>query len=243
MNQRRMVSTFIVSCMMLLMLSGCLYPNEQRSDRQISPEESILLVQSAVDRFQAERTLLPIKNFDMSTPLYERYQIDFSQLIKLQYLSAIPAQAFESGGSSIFVLVHAEDDPTVKMMDIVTIQKAGEMQEAVREFMQKNSGNLPAGDTVQNGWHRLDLEAIRKEKKQLKSVFSGQDVTWLVNDDGQVVVDYSMDLMMLIDRERLADELTPELDLRSILIDHAYFVPVKSMPYHWDGHAPVIAAQ
>lgn len=242
MSRIKNVALLIVLSLLMFLLTSCLYPDEQRANHRLSAEDSVMLVQSAVDRYQADRTLLPIKNFEMNTPLYERYQIDLSQLIKLQYLSSIPVQAFENGGSSIFVLVDAEDDPTVKLMDIVTIQTTGEIEEAVREFMQKNNGQVPAKKADTNGWYPLDLTAIKQEKKTLKSVFSGENTSWLVDVNGQVVVDYSLDLMMLIDREQLADELTADLDLRSVLVDHAFYVPVKSAPYYWDGDAPVISS-
>ncbi|MGO4273670.1 hypothetical protein AB4Z22_28210, partial [Paenibacillus sp. TAF58] len=92
----------IILCLVLL-LSGCAYPKEMRKENQMNPAEFITVVQQAIDLYHEKNGVLPIKNSDMTTPLYEKYVIDFGKLKKTNLLSTVPANAFESGGIFIYV--------------------------------------------------------------------------------------------------------------------------------------------
>ena len=62
------------------MLSGCLYPQEKLAENQIPYEDQIQSVQTAVDKFQKDNGgILPIKTRDQSTPIYEKYPIDYKK--------------------------------------------------------------------------------------------------------------------------------------------------------------------
>ncbi|WP_152549307.1 hypothetical protein [Geomicrobium sp. JCM 19038] len=56
-------------------------------------------VQAAVDEFQEQRGVPPIQNFESDTGLYERYRVDFSQLIP-GFMNDAPASAYENGATS-----------------------------------------------------------------------------------------------------------------------------------------------
>lgn len=82
----------------VVFLSGCLYPNERKSSVHAIPyQDQLKQVQSAVDEFQkANGGSLPIQTKDMSTPLYQKYPIDFNRLAP-RYIAEPPSTAFESG--------------------------------------------------------------------------------------------------------------------------------------------------
>jgi hypothetical protein len=100
------------------LLSGCLYPEEKLQKNTIPYEDQIAAVQNSVDRFQEESGgLLPIKTRDMTTPIYQKYPIDFSALSP-KYMAEPPGTAFESGGIYLYALVDVEENPTVKLIDL-----------------------------------------------------------------------------------------------------------------------------
>lgn len=228
----------IAATLMIIVLSACMYPQGQRQDNQTSPRESIARVQSAVDEYYRDDGMLPIKNFDTNTPLYERYVIDFERLLERQYLSSIPAEAFENGGRYYFVLVDVEHQPAVKLVDLVVVQSVGRLENDVAEY-ERTTGQLPLGERVNGDWHRLDLSALGMERSPVTSVFSGMEADILLHRTGRVAVDYATDLMMLIQREELTN-FDADLDLRELLVEHSYYVPVKSGRYSWQDDRPVI---
>src|SRR5699024_10205292 len=98
----------------LLILSVCLYPDKERSENSMPPEADIQNVQSAVENFQKnEDGILPIKTSSDNVE-YLEYQIDFTR-ISPQYLSDIPTTAYENGGNFQYVIIDAEENPTVKL--------------------------------------------------------------------------------------------------------------------------------
>jgi hypothetical protein len=229
----------LLATVLLVTLGGCMYPQEKREAMRTPPAESVLIVQNAVDRFYEEQGYLPIKNFDEHTPLYERYKIDFEKLMNMQYIHTVPSSAFENGGHYYFVLVDVEENPTVKLLDLLTIQTVGNIENDIHQYAQKN-GRYPLGEPVTGGWYRLDYAALGLKSSPVKSVFSGTYTGLLIHETGAVAVDYAPDIMTLVQREQRSGWDEDE-DLRKLLIDHSYFVPVRSYPYYWKEGQPVIA--
>lgn len=225
--------------LLCVMLSGCLYPKEMRVENKVAGGEYVLLVQNAVDQFQAKTGVLPIKNSELTTPLYEKYPIDFKKL-KGRYLSEVPANAFENGGTVSYVLVDVETKPTVKMMDILSFQKTIELQQAIDEYKMKSAGLLPLGEMIVPGFYAINYTKMNRKPEEVPSVYTRQiKLPFLIQASGEVLIDYSPEIMRLIDKKQLQNELTENQDLREILVKDSYFVPARSVPYHWQNGQPV----
>src|SRR5699024_6827965 len=65
--------------------------------------------------------LLPIKTKDADTPIFEKYVVDFDLLKEMQVLAEVPGNAFENGGSYQYVIIHAEEGPQVKIIDVKSV--------------------------------------------------------------------------------------------------------------------------
>ena len=62
-------------------------------------------VQAAVNQFQKDNDgILPIKNSVETTPIYQKYPIDFKRIVP-EYMAEPPRNAFESGGVFQYVIV------------------------------------------------------------------------------------------------------------------------------------------
>lgn len=227
--------------LMMLLLSGCLYPNELRKENQVAGNEFILLVQNAVDQYKEKTGVLPIKNSEETTPIFEKYPIEFKKL-KGRYLSTIPANAFENGGTAVYVLVDVETKPTVKLMDIKSFQTAVEVQQLVDEYRRNHGGQLPKGKAVAPGFYELSFEQMDKKQREITSVYTRQlQLPFIIHESGQTAIDYAPELMRYIDKKQLQGQLQEGQDLRELLVQDSYFIPARSFPYHWKNGQPVPA--
>ncbi|CAG7641287.1 hypothetical protein ACFQI7_11815 [Paenibacillus allorhizosphaerae] len=221
------------------LLSGCLYPKEMRKENQIASGEFVVLVQNAVDQFKAKTGVLPIKNSEETTPLYEKYPIDFKKLVG-PYLSSAPVNAFENGGSASYVLVDAETKPTVKMMDLTSFQQTVEIQKAVDDYKSKSGGQLPKGQAIAPGFSSIDYAKLNRKPAEVNSMYSPQfKLPFLLHDSGQVAIDYAPEIMRMIDKKKLQSSLNATQDLRELLVRESYYVPARSFPYVWRSGQPV----
>ncbi|WP_410768349.1 hypothetical protein [Fontibacillus sp. BL9] len=221
------------------LLAGCLYPGEQRQERGVSYVESVDRIQSAVDRFQGDQGILPIITAGEETPRYEKFRIDLDMLQKQGYLDEIPSTAFEQGGSAYFLLINEEQNPSVKVMDLQTAQKVNDVQRLVDKYRNSHDGKLPVKDKGETypGLYTVNLKQAEAEAYDLKSVYSGQTLDYLVDEAGRVFADYAFDIMQALDKSGTSPQNNE--DLREVLTEQSYFVPVKSLPYRWIGGAPV----
>lgn len=222
------------------LLSGCMYPGGKRQEQGVSYRESVERIQSAIDAFQQEKGILPIITAGEEVPRYEKFRIDLDKLNKQGYIDQIPATAFEQGGSAYFLVINEEVDPTVKVMDLVTVQKVNDVQRLVDQYGRSHPGQWPIlGDAeVYPGLHEVDLPKIRGEEHALLSVFSRQPLPYLIDGEGRVYVDYAWDIMQAIDKSGMAVG-EEHSDLRELLTEQSFFVPVKSLPYAWKDGTPV----
>ncbi|WP_274364501.1 hypothetical protein [Paenibacillus thermotolerans] len=236
----RYAALFTVLTLTAWLLSGCLYQSEiqRQANNPAAVREEIYRVQGAVDAFQKDRAVLPIKNSDMTTPIYQKYVVDLRKLVQLQYLSSIPKNAYESGGSYYYVLIDAETDPQVKLMDLVAFQTAADVERSAAEYASKNGGKLPLGTKVAEGFYAVDFKALKQEPKQIRSMYSNQYLPLLLHESGKVGIDYGLDIMGAIQR---GGEASPKAgtDLRELLVQDSFFVPVRSFPYVWQDEQPV----
>ncbi|GAB6990318.1 hypothetical protein [Paenibacillus pini] len=233
---KKATATMMMFGILILTTTGCLYSGDKKTETRVSYRESVKRIQSAVDDFQKDQGILPIVNPEESTPRYEKFRVDLNQLQKKGFIDEIPKTAFEKGGSAYFVIQNEEKDPTIKVMDLVTVQKVNDVQRAVDKYKTSHSGKLPVGDEVYPGLHRIDLKEAGADI-DLKSVYSGQNMEFIVDSAGVVYADYAFDIMQLIDKE--GDKPSTNEDLREYLVKASDYVPVKSLPYEWVNDAPV----
>jgi hypothetical protein len=230
--------TVVVTAGILLLAGGCLYPKELRQENQVPSGEYIAIVQHAIEQFRQQTGVLPIKNSDMDTPVYEKYRIDFKRLQDRHLLGTIPANAFEKGGTGIYLLIHAETKPQVKLLDLVSYQQVGDVQKLVDAYRNKNNGKIPAGELIADHVYWLDYTKLGTKPPAIKSPYSRNYLNLLVHDSGKVAIDYGPEIMRLLQNQ--GSPPGPDEDLRERLTEAYDFVPVLSYPYYWVHNEPVI---
>lgn len=228
--------------LLAVLLGGCMYPRELRKENQRASGEYVMVVQNAIDQYKSKTGVLPIKNSTETTPIYEKYPVDFRKL-QGAYLSSIPVNAFENGGTAAYVLIDVETKPTVKMMDIPSFQKTLDLQKAVDEYKIKSGGKLPLGEAISPGFYAIDYKLLNRKAEETASIYSPAiKLPFIIQDSGQVWIDYAAEIMRLIDKKQLRNQLDGEQDLRMLLVQNSYFVPARSVAYQWKDSHPVPVA-
>ncbi|MGD6956272.1 hypothetical protein ACQCWA_01245 [Rossellomorea aquimaris] len=209
-------------------LSGCMYPEEKLSQNQIPYETQVKAVQDAVVTYQKDNNgLLPIKTRDQDTPIYQKYPIDFRKLSP-QYLAEIPGNAFENGGIFQYVLTDVEEDPKVKIFDLRLAEQIRELKIRIEA-----QGYPPFKEEVANNVYTLNYKELGYDGDvYVNSPYSNKNLPLVINGDGDIFVDYSMDLFELI--KSTDKELGPGVDIRNLLVEDTFFVPAYSLPYTVD---------
>lgn len=214
----------IATASLLTACSGAV--TEQDKIAQVSPDiDSITAVQRAVDEFQADTGVLPIKDSDLDTDMYIKYQIDFSKLAP-KYLAKSPANSFEQGGVFQYVLWDVENDPTVKLIDLRIPEKLRELN--IRQL----SKEYPAfGAEVGKFVYKIDHEVLGfKEELSVQSPYSTNLLPLIVTGEGEVFIDYTLDLQQALQKGEVT--IASGADARDLLItDDSYFLPAYSLPY------------
>ncbi|MFC5531738.1 hypothetical protein [Cohnella yongneupensis] len=235
----RFLSRAVAAAMLsiaLLTLSGCLYPDDQTPGGEASSRESVLAVQDAVDRFFQQTGVLPIVNADQTVPLYEKYKIDLGKLQRADYLGSVPPISFEKGGRFQFLIIDEETKPQVKLLDLVLFQTVGDVQKKVDAYRKAHGDANPAGEAVYPGFASVDFDKLNSDAPEVRSNYSHQPLDLLVDQAGQVFVDYGIDIATAITKSEAPPKA--DADLRRYLIDASYYVPVKSAVYHWVKDGP-----
>lgn len=212
----------------LMLLSGCMYPDENLAQNKIPYEAQIESVQNAVERYQeANDGILPIKTKDASTPIYQKYLIDFKKIVP-GYIPEIPGNAFENGGIFQYVLIDVETNPTVKLLDL-------RVAETIREINIRLSTNKypPFKDQVSKNVFTLDFTKLGfSEAPVAISPYTGANLPFVISGDGEIYVDYRSDLYHILKESEKST--TPGEDIRYILTEGSMFVPAYSLPYTVD---------
>ncbi|OAB44267.1 hypothetical protein [Paenibacillus glacialis] len=232
----KIVSLLMMVTLLMLATTGCLYPDENNPTK-VSYRESVNRIQMAMEDFQKENAVLPMINAGQDTPRYEKFRVDLVKLKNMGFIDEIPNTAFEMGGSGYFLIQNEETDPTIKVMDLVTVQKVNDVQLAVDKYKRGHANQLPKAKEIYPNIYSVDLSKVGVPSITLSSVYSGEDMAFVMDSGGQVYVDYAYDIMQAIDKSEqkpLADE-----DLRGYLVNNSYYVPAKSLPYTWNNGAPV----
>jgi ferredoxin len=222
-----------------VLLTGCLYPQDKVTENQLPHMEQVARVQAGIDQFYADNNVLPIATKEMDTPIFEKYSIEFNQLVP-RYIPNIPGAAFEQGGSYLFVLTDVENKPQVRLLDLKITGKIGDIQARVNYYFQKNK-SLPVAGVAGTSFFYIDFNGIglKEDAATLQSPYSGDQLPILMSFEGQVGVDYSTDLELFIqsNQNRLGDYE----DIRFIFTDNSIYVPVKSFAFEPAGDTYTIS--
>lgn len=237
MSSGRKIGCIALFIIISMTLQGCLYPKDQRKESQQSVREGVLLVQNAVDQYQKDSGLLPLISSDESVPRYEKFRVNFDLLKRRDLLSAIPGSAFESGGSGVYLIIDEETNPKVKVMDLLTSQRVNDLTRAIDSY-KRSKGTLPKQEEIYPGFYRIDEQLISVRPAEVQSPFSRRVLEFMMDDQGRVYADYAQDIMQLIDASKVQPS-GQEKDLRPMLTDASFYVPVKSVAYKWSKGAPV----
>ncbi len=219
-----------------LLLSGCLYPQDELESKQTPYEDQLETVQKAVDTYQTETDgLLPIKTRDQGTDPYIKYPIEFSKIVP-SLTEKIPSNAYEQGGIYQYVLVDVEEDPTVKLVDL-------RVAERIRELILRKTVNgvLPFKDAVQEGANVYEVDFKKmglKKPLTVESPYSDAHLPLVVGGDGKFYIDYSIDLARILERDK--PDVKPGEDIRHLLADQYPILPAYSLPYTVDENNEVI---
>lgn len=225
MNRNILLSIILLAA---FFLSGCMYPNQERSQNQIPYKDQIQSVQAAVDSYRKDNGgLLPIKTTEANTPVYQKYPIDFKKLTP-RYLSEPPGNAFENGGVFQYVIINEQTNPTVKLFDLRIAETIQEIKMRI-----KANGYPPYKKVLANNVFSLDFSKIGYEKPPYAvSPYTGHNLPFVITGDTEIYVDYSSDLYQALKQQK--ETIKPGEDIRPFLVSDSMFVPAYSLPYTVD---------
>ena len=213
----------------IIVLSGCMYPEELKVENQIPAQDQLDAVQRAINEYKVDTGVLPIKNRDMDTDIFIKYLIDFEKLVP-KYLSAAPANSYEKGGIFQYVIWEAENNPTVKLVDLRTPDKIRDVyaRMAVKNYPQY-------GQAITDYIFTINHKNIGYEETlTVPSPYTNNTLPLILNSEGKVYVDYSIDLNLFIQEQNLS--LTEGEDIRFYLADFYPVLPAYSLPYTVNEH-------
>lgn len=218
-----------VSISFLILLAGCLYPQERLGKNSIPYDDQLTAVQVAVDQFREDNGgILPIQTKDNHTPIYQKYPIDFGKLVP-KYMQEPPGTSFENGGTYQYVLIDPETDPTVKLIDLILVEHIREVALRLKLYREKHT-YPPFGSELAKGRYAINYEELGyKEPPYVVSPFSGENLPLFLDNNGEIFIDYSIDLYHAIQTAKIKPKSGE--DIRSLLADDSPFVPAFSLPY------------
>lgn len=221
----------------LIILTGCLYPQNELVKNQVPNEMQIETVQKAIDQYREDTGgLVPIRTKDSDVPIYEKYVIDFAELKDNHYIDEIPGTSFENGGLFQYVLVDPENSAQVKLIDLRVTEKLREVNRKIDTYRTKE-GFPPFGERLAKDVYRLNFKQLGYEAEPVVvSPITQNNLPLVLHASGELFVDYRMDLFELYGE--YDKEIKPGEDIRQVLVDSYYFVPAYSLPYEWKDDEP-----
>ena len=214
---------------------GSLYKDEEQERVQQSPDLELLnSVQRAVDAYRQDTGVLPIKNSEEDTDLFIKYQIDFSKLANGGYLVKSPDNSFEQGGIFQYVIWNAEEKPTVRLVDLRMTER---LREVNIRFMATTYPQFK--ERVADYVYTINFDNIGyKTDVAVDSPYSSDLLPLVVSSDGEVYVDYSIELQRFINDKDVTP--APGEDIRHLLADEYPVVPAYSLPYTVNDKSEVV---
>lgn len=225
--------------LIILLLSGCMYPKSELAQNQVPNEAQMEMVQSAVLQYQEQTNgLLPIKTKPAETPIFEKYLIDFSLLRERGILTEIPGSAFENGGYYQYVIITPEEDPRVRVIDLRATEALRQIVVKLDIYRSQNT-YPPFGQELISGVHRVNEELLKLDSyPYVTSPFSQENLPIIMDTNGDLYIDYSIDLQKAINE--FDHSFQPGDDIRMIIAENTPFVPAYSLPYTIDENGDVI---
>ena len=209
-----------------ILLTGCLYPNDQLTENQATNDEQLNRVQEAVDEYRkATDGLLPIETKDQNTPIFIKYPIDFQVLREKGIMGEVPSNSFAGGGAYSYVLINPENDPTVKVVDARITQRLRTVNYQINLYRNEHDF-APFGDRLGKGVFSIDQEKLRlKDGYTVDSPYTEQTLDLVIGKGGEAKVDFRPDVYQLMEEEGIEEY---EGDLRYLLTEHYPIVPAYS---------------
>ncbi|MCH7321224.1 hypothetical protein LZ480_04900 [Solibacillus sp. MA9] len=231
---KKLSKCFVVLSFVVVLLAGCGSPaNFDQSS--LRPDIDMLAgVQRAVEEYQKDTGVLPIKTRDEDTDIFIKYLIDFDKLVP-KYIGSPPANSYEKGGIFQYMIWDAENNPTVKLVDLRTPERMREIN------IRFHAAEYPQfKDKVQEHVYTINYENIGfEEEKTVNSPYSNNQLPFIVTVEGDIYVDYSIDLYNYMKDNNLTAK--PGDDIRELLVDNFPVVPAYSLPYTVDeNNEPII---
>lgn len=233
------IKRFSSIIMLTILLSGCLFPQQNLSSNQVPNEEQLNLVQTAVEQYSKETDgLLPIKTKSSDSPVFEKYIIDFDKLKELNILHDIPGNAYESGGNYQYVMITPEENPQVKLIDLRITNEVQKINAKLEIYRSKHT-YPPFGKEIDDGVFEINYEKIGlSSPPYITSPFTKENLPIVMDVNGQLFIDYRIDLIRLLENEAITNG--KDEDIRYLLTNDSPFVPAHSMPYGIVEGKPVI---
>ncbi len=229
------ITILFIICSFLL--TGCLYPDDRLAQNAIPYEDQLQSVQNAVNQFREDSGgLIPIRDRDMETPIYQKYPIDFGKLVP-RYIPEPPSSAYESGGIYQYVLVDVEENPSVKLIDLRLADAVRDLKTRILVYKRSN-GYPPYDKILSDKVFTLNYEKLGfDEPPYAISPYSGTNLPFIINNEGEIFIDYSIDLYSAL--QKTTHSYQTGDDIRGILVENEVFVPVYSVPYTVENNEPV----
>lgn len=225
----RMKKWFVLLMLIpVTLLSGCLFPDSQKPSNRVPYPQQLSTVQDAVDAYQKDTGVLPIKTMEADTPLMERYQIELGRLIP-RYMSDPPTNSFEGGGTFIYLLVDVETKPTVKLMDLLVAEELQKLQVRIDAYRKKND-KYPFKGSIGKNQFTLDYKKLFiKKEPTVPSPYSDEKLSIYVDGQGRLFINYLPELKKAVQTAKKKPKVGQ--DIRYLLYEDQPFVPAYSQSY------------
>lgn len=223
---------------LILLLSGCLYPDSELAKNQVPNEDQLEQVQRAVEKYREETNgLVPIRTKPNDTPIFEKYLIDFSMLKDRNLLSEIPGNAYENGGVYQYALIYPEENPTVKLIDLRLTEAIRSVNVRLQVYRDEHL-YPPFGEVVEDGIFTIDYKKLGLDSPPtVISPYSQEQLPIVMDVEGKLYIDYRIDLTQAL--ENYDYDYEEGDDIRYILAENTPFLPVYSLPYTISDGEPV----
>lgn len=222
------LSSLLLMGIIALLLVGCAYPESEKMAQKVPDVDQLAAMQRAVNEYrEATGGLVPIKTSDMDTDIYIKYLIDFQKLVP-KYIAQIPPNAYEKGGIYQYIIWDPENTAEVKLVDLNAVERMREI--SIRKM---GMNYLPTTGAISNNVYQINFEKLGyKTDVTVKSPYSGTELPIFMTGDGELHVDYLIDLGQLIKEEQ--PDVEPGEDIRYLLVEKYPVVPAYSIPYTVD---------